>query len=167
MKAVFGVTGCKNSLKTTLVARLVSTFSARGLTVSTVKHAHEGYEIDREGSDTSQHAIAGAQEIAIAGGSRWAILHEGQGENATLPDMLRRLSPCDLVIVEGFKGEPHPKIECRREAAVSQQPVWQRNSSIVAVASSGVDEPCPLPQFDLDDVETIADFIADHVGLGV
>ncbi|MEL6504423.1 MAG: molybdopterin-guanine dinucleotide biosynthesis protein B [Pseudomonadota bacterium] len=165
MKAVFGVTGWKNAGKTTLVSRLVATFSARGYAVSTVKHAHEGYEMDREGSDTHQHAAAGAQEIAIAGGPRWALLHEGSGDNATLPDMVARLSPCDLVLVEGFKGEPHPKIECRRESSVSQQPIWQRNPTIVAVASSGVDEPCPVPEFDLDDVETIADFITDHLGL--
>lgn len=168
MKAVFGVTGWKNSGKTTLVCNLVREFSSRGYRVSTVKHAHEGFEIDQAGTDSYQHRHAGAGEVALAGGSRWALIHDGREreDNATLQAMIDRLSPCDLVIVEGFKGEPHPKIECRREASASQSPIWQRNQSVVAVAAGGVEEPTPLPVFDLDDVATISDFISDHVSLG-
>lgn len=167
MTPVFGITGWKNAGKTTLVARLVTEFTTRGLRVSTIKHAHEGYEMDRPGSDTSKHTAAGASETIIAGGHRYALLHEGSDTDdaVTLETLLNRLSPCDLVLVEGFKGEPHPKIECRREVSVVQTPIFQRNPTVVAVASVGVDEPCPLPQFDLDDVETIADFIADHLGM--
>ena len=108
--AVFGITGWKNSGKTTLTERLVAEFTRRGFRVSTVKHAHHDFDIDREGADSYRHRLAGAAEVAIVSGRRWALMHELRGEDEPkLDEILARLAPCDLVLVEGYKREVAPQ----------------------------------------------------------
>ena len=108
--AVFGITGWKNSGKTTLTERLVAEFTRRGFRVSTVKHAHHDFDIDREGADSYRHRLAGAAEVAIVSGRRWALMHELRGEDEPkLDEILARLAPCDLVLVEGYKREATPR----------------------------------------------------------
>ncbi len=165
---VFGVTGWKNSGKTTLVERLVGEFTARGLTVSTVKHAHHAFDIDKPGADSHRHRLAGAREVAIVSGARWALMHEiaPDSEEPTLDAILPRLSPCDLILIEGYKREGHPKIECRRRAAKDGAPIFEGDDSIVAIASDHALDHAGRPVFGLDDIGEIADFIARHLRLG-
>lgn len=157
---VFGVTGWKNSGKTTMTERLVAELTARGRRVSTVKHAHHGVDIDQRGSDSHRHREAGAVEVALVGGQRWAIMHELRAEEEpSLEEVLARLSPCDLVIVEGYKREGHPKIEMRRSSASRQDRLSALDPSIVAVAADGPQPGETLPVFGLDDIAAIADMI--------
>ncbi len=165
-RRVFGITGWKNSGKTTLTERLVAEFCARGLTVATVKHAHHDFDVDKEGTDSFRHRAAGAGEVAIVSGRRWALMHELRGEREpSLAEIVARLSPCDLILVEGYKRGDHPKIETRRVDARDRQPLGPASPNILAIAS---DHPLPderLPVFELDDVTGIADFIADALNL--
>lgn len=163
---VFGVTGWKNSGKTTLVTRLVTEFTRRGFTVSTVKHAHHDFDIDKPATDSFRHREAGASEVMIVSGNRWALMHELRGdEEPALEQALQRLSPCDLVLVEGYKREGHPKIEARRKAAGRQDPLASGDRSILAVAADHAAESGALPLFNLDDVSGIADFIEGKLSL--
>ena len=152
---VFGVTGWKNAGKTTLVERLVSEFVRRGLTVSTVKHAHHEADVDQPGRDSWRHRAAGAREVALVGGHRYAIMREQ--EEATLAEVLARLAPADLVLIEGFKREPHPKIEVRAGTGEAMAP---RDHTIVAIAADQRPADSDLPWFRRDDIAAIADFIA-------
>ena len=112
---LFGIVGWKNSGKTTLVARLVTDLKSRGFSVSTMKHAHHAFDLDQPGRDTYKHREAGAQEVVISSSRRWAIMHELQrDENYTLDDLLAKMQPVDIVLVEGFKSNAHPKIETHR-----------------------------------------------------
>ncbi len=163
---VFGVTGWKNSGKTTLVSRLVAEITARGFCVSTVKHAHHNFDIDQKGRDSYAHREAGAQEVALVSGRRWALMHELRGdEEPSLEEVLAKLSPCDLVIVEGYKRETHPKIEARRVGSKSDSPLAPDDPSIVAIAcdTSLVGEA--LPVFHNDDISGMADFALKQSGL--
>lgn len=163
---VFGITGWKNSGKTTLTERLVAELSRRGRTVSTVKHAHHGFDIDREGADSFRHRMAGAGEVAIVSGRRWALMHELRGEEEpSLDTILARLSPCDIVLVEGYKREPHKKIETRRLAAKETAPLSAVDPNIVAIAADHRPADEGLPVFDLNDIEAIADLVEAAVGL--
>ncbi len=165
---VFGVTGWKNSGKTTLTTRLISELTARGLRVASLKHAHHAFDIDTPGTDSFRHREAGAQETAIVGGARWAVMHELRGaDEPSMEEILARLSPCDIVIVEGYKKESHPKIECRRADARRQDALSDGDPQIVAVASDAPAETRAgaLPVFDIDDIAAIADFVMDHRGL--
>jgi molybdopterin-guanine dinucleotide biosynthesis protein MobB len=156
---VFGVTGWSGSGKTVLVERLIPALIARGLTVSTVKHAHHAADIDRPGKDSYRHREAGAVEVMLATGRRWALMHEHRaGEEPPLAALLARLAPVDIVLVEGFKRDRHPKIEVRR-AALTSDPIWPGDSSIVAVASDVPIADCRCPVMDLDDIEAIATFV--------
>lgn len=163
---VFGVTGWKNSGKTTLVERLVAEFVRRGVRVSTVKHAHHAFDIDTPGTDSFRHRAAGAGEVMIVSGTRWALMHElGDEAEPELEAALARLSPCDLVIVEGYKRGRHPKIEVRRSAARNGDALAPGDPTIRAIAADHPVEGDGLPVFDLDDVEAIAGFIATEAGL--
>jgi molybdopterin-guanine dinucleotide biosynthesis adapter protein len=155
---VFGVTGWKNAGKTTLTERLVAEFVRRGWTVATVKHAHHAADIDEPGTDSFRHRAAGATEVALVTGGRYAIMRE-QPE-PTLAEVLARLAPADLVLVEGFKREPHPKVEVR---SAESPPMDRAAHNIVAIASDGRSEE-GLPWFARDDVGSIADFIARSIG---
>lgn len=158
---VFGVTGWKNSGKTTLLTRLVSEFTCRGFKVSTVKHAHHAFDIDTPGTDSFRHREAGAEEVVIVSANRWALMHElRDAAEPTMEEAITRLSPCDLVLVEGYKREAHPKIEARRGDASRGDPLAPDDPSIMAVAADHPTETGTLPRFDLDDISGIADFIA-------
>ncbi len=161
---VFGVTGWKNAGKTGLMERLVTEFTARGFTVSTVKHAHHSFDVDQPGRDSYRHRKAGAREVLLASGQRFALMHELRGAaEPALADLLAKLSPVDLVLVEGYKREPHPKIEAFR-AEAGHDLIAPGDARIVAVAS---DVPMDLdrPVFDLNDTVSIADFVQAEVGL--
>jgi molybdopterin-guanine dinucleotide biosynthesis protein B len=157
---VFGITGWKNSGKTTLTEKLVGELTRRGYRVSTVKHAHHDFDIDREGADSWRHRAAGAAEVAVVSGRRWALMHELRGEDEPrLDDILARLAPCDLVLVEGYKREPHDKIETRRLGAKDTAPLTASDPAIRAIAADHPISGEVVPVFDLDDVAAIADFI--------
>lgn len=163
---IFGIIGWKNSGKTTLTERLVAEFCRRGFSVATVKHAHHEFDIDKEGTDSFRHRKAGAREVAIVSGRRWALMHELDGEaEPDLNEILTRLAPCDLVLVEGYKRERHAKIEARRLEGKEGKPLFNDDPAIVAVAADHPVAAGSLPVFDLDDIDRIADFIAGHVGL--
>lgn len=163
---VFGITGWKNSGKTTLVERVIAGLVRRGYRVSSVKHAHHAFDIDQPGRDSFRHREAGASEVLIVSGHRWALMHEARGEpEPDLADMLPRLSPCDIVIVEGYKRESHPKLEVRRREGRKAEPLAPSDPSIVAIASDHDTAAAGLPLFDLNDVEAIVSFIEDHAGL--
>jgi molybdopterin-guanine dinucleotide biosynthesis protein MobB len=162
---IFGIVGWKNSGKTTLVAGLVTILKSRGYAVSTVKHAHHAFDLDQPGRDSYKHRKAGAQEVLISSGKRWALMHEIQDASEySLDDLLVKMTPVDLVLIEGFKSAPHPKIECHRTA--SEMPlISDVNKTIVAVASDVDVDAGDLEILDLNDVEVIADFIIAQTGL--
>jgi molybdopterin-guanine dinucleotide biosynthesis protein B len=163
---VLGVTGWKNSGKTTLVEALVRELTGRGWKVATVKHAHHDFDIDREGTDSFRHRKAGAGEVAIVSGRRWALMHELGGEaEPSLDDILARLAPCDLVLVEGYKRGHHRKIEARRLDARDRQPLTATDPGIVAVAADHPVSGEHVPAFGLDDIQAISDFIEAQAGL--
>lgn len=162
---LWGITGWKNSGKTGLIERLVTEFSARGLTVSTVKHAHHSFDIDHKGRDSYRHREAGAREVLLSSRNRWALMHETLGDDeATLSELLARLSPVDLVLIEGFKRDPHPKIEAHR-AEADQPLIAPSDSTIRALASDSGAKAEGRPTFHLDDTSGIADFIATELAL--
>lgn len=165
-RRIFGITGWKNSGKTTLTERLVAEFRRRGKRVATVKHAHHDFDIDHPGTDSFRHRAAGASEVAIVSDRRWALMHELDGAaEPTLDDVIARLAPCDIVLVEGYKLDDHMKIEVRRLGARETRPLAGFVPNVVAIAA---DHPLPgeaLPTFGLDDVGVIADFIAATAGL--
>lgn len=161
---VFGVTGWKNSGKTGLMERLVGEFCARGLSVSTIKHAHHAVDVDQAGTDSHRHRVAGASEVVLASGARVALMQELRGApEPSLADLLARLSPVDLVLVEGYKREAHPKIEAHR-AETGHPLIAPDDPQIRAVAS---DTPLDIdrPVLDLNDTAGIADFIAAELDL--
>ena len=165
-KRVFGITGWKNSGKTTLTEKLVAELTARGWRVSTVKHSHHDFDVDRQGSDSYRHRQAGAAEVAIVSGRRWALMHELRGEaGPTLETVVARLADTDIVLVEGYKHGPHRKIETRRIGAQNATPLSRGDPNIVAVAADHSQPAGPLPVFDLDDVRSIADFVERITGL--
>ncbi|WP_422002916.1 molybdopterin-guanine dinucleotide biosynthesis protein B [Reyranella sp.] len=155
---VFGVTGWKNAGKTTLVERLVAEFVRRGWRVNTIKHAHHDLDIDQPGRDSFRHRAAGATEVAVVGGHRYAIMREQ--EEAPLAEVLARLAPADLVLIEGYKREPHAKIEVRGGTG---EPMAPADPNIVAVAADDRPVDTRLPWFRRDDIEAIADFIAERL----
>jgi molybdopterin-guanine dinucleotide biosynthesis protein MobB len=162
---VYGVTGWKDSGKTTLVERLVAEITERGISVSTLKHAHHDFDVDQPGKDSHRHRAAGAAQVLVASRRRWALMTELRGApEPPLEALLAELAPVDLVLVEGYKRDRHPKIEARR-AATAQDLIAEGDPSIEAVAA---DAPLPglaVPVFDLDDVPGIAAFILRRVGL--
>lgn len=162
---VFGVVGWKNGGKTTLVERLVERFSAGGVSVSTVKHAHHAFDIDHPGRDSWRHRQAGARQVAVASAARWALMTELRGDpEPSLDGLLGQLDPVDLALVEGFKGESHPRIEAWR-LEVGRPPLACEDPEILAVACDGPPEGVKAPLLELDDVTAVAAFIADRCGL--
>lgn len=160
---VIGFAGWSGSGKTTLLERVIALLSERGLRVSLVKHAHHDFDVDVPGKDSWRHRHAGCQEVLITSGRRWALMHELRGApEATLAEVLAHLSTCDLVLVEGFKREPIPKIEIYR-AAVGKPLIFPEDSRIIAVASDGPVETA-LPCLDLNDPAAVADFIQAFAG---
>jgi molybdopterin-guanine dinucleotide biosynthesis adapter protein len=158
---IIGLAGWSGAGKTTLLGKVIPRLAARGLTVSTLKHAHHSFDVDQPGKDSHSHRMAGATEVLVGSANRWALVHELRGAaEPTLSDLLARLSPVDLVIVEGYKREPHPKLEVHRVA--NGQPLLQPDDPhIVAIAS---DQPVPatVPVVALDDVGAIIHVILKH-----
>ena len=156
---VFGVVGWKNNGKTTLVERLVTHLTAEGRRISTVKHAHHEVDLDQPGKDTWRHREAGATEVVLATARRWAVIHELRGApEPSLDELLARMTPVDLVLVEGFKRCGHPKLEVHRQERGTPL-LAVEDPSIVALATDEALPEIALPQFPLDDVAAIADFV--------
>ena len=161
---VIGLAGWSGAGKTTLVVRLVPELIRRGLTVSTMKHAHHGFDVDQPGKDSHRHREAGATEVLVGSERRWALMHENRGApEPSAAELMRHMTPVDLLIVEGFKREGHDKIEIHRRET-GKPLLYPDDPHIVAVLS---DEPlpdCPLPVISIDDVGAVADFILSHFG---
>ena len=161
---IYGVVGWKNAGKTGLMERLVSEICDRGFTVSTVKHAHHVFDVDQPGKDSHRHRTAGATEVLLASRKRFALMHElREAEEPTLDQLLAKLSPVDLVLIEGYKRDAHPKIEAFRKETGNSL-IATDDPTIRAVASD-VDITVDRPVFDLNDTRAIADFILKEVGL--
>tara|TARA_Y100000385_G_scaffold287322_1_gene351342 strand:- start:1117 stop:1611 length:495 start_codon:yes stop_codon:yes gene_type:complete len=161
---VFGITGWKNTGKTGLVERLVTELSFRGFTVSTIKHAHHSFDVDYQGRDSYRHREAGACEVLLSSGNRWALMHELRGaDEMSLADLLSKLTPVDVVLVEGFKTEGHEKLECHR-ASTSTMVIGRADDTIIGIASD-IELDVELPFFDLNDTKVIADFMLTRLGL--
>ncbi len=162
---IFGLAGWSGSGKTTLMVRLLPEIVGRGHTVSTIKHAHHSFEIDTPGKDSFEHRGAGATEVMISGGMRWALMHENRDAGEpVINDLLRHMTPVDLVMVEGFKSYDHPKLEVHRPAT-GKPLICHEDSHIVAVASDAALAGLAVPALDLNDIPAIADFILEHSGL--
>ncbi len=159
---IIGLAGWSGSGKTTLITKVLPRLIARGSRVSTVKHAHHGFDLDQPGKDSFMHRTAGATEVAISSAKRFAILHELRDETEwDLPALLEQMAPVDLVLVEGFKRDAFPKLEIYR-AANGKPLLHPDDPHIVAIAS---DTPLPqakVPMIDLDDIEQIADVLLKH-----
>ncbi|MFY0692646.1 MAG: molybdopterin-guanine dinucleotide biosynthesis protein B [Paracoccaceae bacterium] len=162
---VFGIVGWKNSGKTGLMERLVSEITGRGFSVSTIKHAHHTFDVDQPGKDSYRHRVAGAREVLLSSGNRWALMHELRDEEEPkLGTLLEKLAPVDLVLVEGYKRDTHHKVEAHRQE--TGQPLIARDDDTIRAIAS--DEALPefeIPVFDLDDTKAVADFILSQVGL--
>lgn len=157
---LIGIAGWKNSGKTTLVTGLVQDLTRRGLVVATIKHAHHAFQIDDGQTDSARHRRAGAAQVAIVSPARWALVRElGGAAEPGLEAIIARLDPCDLIIVEGYKRAPIPKIEVRRAGATEQRPLLESDSLVIAIAADHAIPAASVPVFGLDDVTAIADFI--------
>ena len=162
---IFGLVGWSGSGKTTLVANLVPELMGRGLTVSTMKHTHHNFDIDKPGKDSHQHRLAGATEVLLTGSKRWALLHENRdAPEPSIDDLLARMKEVDLVLIEGFKSHKHQKMEVHRPA-VGKPLLCPEDSTIVAVASDVELPDVTLPVIGLENVAAIADFIVGHLSL--
>lgn len=161
---MIGFAGWSGAGKTTLVTRLIPALIDRGYSVSTLKHAHHTFDVDQTGKDSWMHRQAGAAEVLVASATRWALMHEHRGApEPTLAVLLERLGPVDLVLVEGFKREPHSKIEVHR-AANGKPPLHPEDPSIVAIASDVAPDVtwAGLPCFSLDDIEAVASAVLTY-----
>ena len=157
---VLGIAGWKNSGKTTLTERLIAELTQRGLRVAAVKHAHHSFDVDHPGTDSARHRVAGAREIAVVSNVRFAHIRELAGAaEPSLDDVLERFAPCDLVLVEGYKRVAIPKIEVRRLASRSTEPLAYDDPDVIAIAADHLVADTRLPVFRLDDVGGIADFV--------
>lgn len=163
---IIGLAGWSGSGKTTLVTKLIPEIVGRGLTVSTVKHAHHDFDIDKPGKDSFEHRAAGATEVMVGSARRWALMHElREAPEPALDELVARMAPVDLLIVEGFKRYPHDKLEVFRRS-VGKPLIAAEDDHVVAVASDGPVPEVALPVLDLDDISAIADFVLDRTGLG-
>lgn len=156
---IIGIVGWKNSGKTTLAVRLVEELTGRGLRIATVKHAHHALRLDEEGTDSARHRAAGAAQVAVVSQKRWALMTEGPEPDFI--DVVAQLEPCDLIVVEGYKSQPIPKIEARRRGSEPGAGLAERDERVVAIAADYAIEGAGVPVFDLDDVGAIADFVVE------
>lgn len=161
---IFGIIGYKNAGKTSLVERLVTEITGRGFSVSTVKHAHHAFDLDQPGKDTFRHRQAGAQQVMLSTGARWVLMRELRGaEEPPLADLLARMDEVDLILIEGYKRDRHPKVEVHR--AVTGHPlIAPRDDTVRAVACDTL-VAAGVPLLDLNDTGAVADFILRQVGL--
>ena len=162
---IFGVAGWSGSGKTTLMVALLPALIARGISVSTMKHAHHGFDIDTPGKDSYEHRRAGATEVMIASGRRWALMHElPDTPEPEMEDLITRMTPVDLLIVEGYKTHKHDKLEVHRPAN-GKPLLCHDDDRVVAVASDAPIDELKVPLLDLNDVSAVVDFVVDHCGL--
>lgn len=162
---VFGLAGWSGSGKTTLLVRLIPALVARGLSVSTIKHAHHAFDVDRPGKDSHSHRLAGAREVMVSSANRFALMHELRGApEPTVEELVARMSPVDLLLIEGFKHHAHDKLEVHRPA-LGKPLLAPGDPRVVAVASDAPLEGLPVPRLPLDDIEAIAGFVVDRCGL--
>jgi molybdopterin-guanine dinucleotide biosynthesis adapter protein len=162
---IFGLAGWSGAGKTSLVVRLLPELIGRGLTVSTMKHAHHAFDIDQPGKDSFEHRQAGASEVLVTSANRWALMHELRGApEAQLEELVARMTPVDLLLIEGFKHHPHDKLEVFRRD-VGKPLLCVSDARVVGVASDGPVPEARVPVIDLDDTRAIADFILAHCGL--
>jgi len=163
---VIGIAGWKNSGKTTLVVRVVEELCRRGRRVATVKHSHHDMDIDGSDADSARHRRAGACQSALVAPMRWAIIEELRGgPEPTLDDVCRRIDPCDIVLVEGYKSAPIRKIEARRTTAASREPLVSTDPFIIAIAADHDIAGSHVPVFHLDDISPLTDFLEREAGL--
>ncbi len=162
---ILGLGGWSGSGKTTLLAKLIPELVRRGVTVSTMKHAHHGFDLDQPGKDSHVHRTAGATEVLISSEKRWALMHELRDvAEPNAAELIRHMSPVDLLLIEGFKREPHDKLEIHR--AENGKPMLSTDDpTYVAILSDGPVGGAKLPVLDLNDIPAIADFIIAHCGL--
>ena len=158
---VLGIAGWSGAGKTTLLVRLIPALAKSGLRIATIKHAHHEFDVDTPGKDSWEHRRAGASEVLVASARRWVQMHELRGDaEPALEQLLRQLSPCDLVLVEGFKHERHPKLEVYR-AVVGKPPLYPGDPQVLAVATDGA-LAAPHPRrVDLDDTAAVAACVLD------
>ena len=161
---VFGLAGYSGAGKTTLIKTLLPALINRDITVSTIKHAHHNFDVDTPGKDSHTHRISGAKEVLVSGGKRWALLHELREEKEPSLDLLiQKITPVDLLLVEGFKHDKHPKLEIYRVENEKDRLI-NTIPNVVALATNG-EHDNTVPSFNLNDVEAIADFIVRYNGL--
>jgi molybdopterin-guanine dinucleotide biosynthesis adapter protein len=157
---VIGIAGWSGAGKTTLLSRVIPRLVARGYRVSTIKHAHHAFDIDQPGKDSHTHRTAGATEVLVSSANRFALMHELRGHREwTLDALLEKLAPVDLVLVEGFKTQAHPKLEVFR-SVVGKPPLHPQDDNIVAIASDGPVQ-ASVPVVSLSDVEAVADILVE------
>ena len=162
---IFGFAGWSGSGKTTLIVNLLPVLVARGVTVSTIKHAHHDFDVDQPGKDSYQHRTAGATEVMVTSARRWALMHELRtAAEPSMEDLIRHMSKVDLLLIEGFKSYPHDKLEIFRRS-VGKTLICPEDPHVVAVASDGPVPEVSVPVLDINDLPAIADFILDHCGL--
>lgn len=162
---VFGLVGWSGSGKTTLLVQLIPELTSRGLSVSTMKHTHHNFDIDQKGKDSYEHRAAGATEVMLTSGRRWALQRELRDETEPdMEDLIARMAPVDLILIEGFKRHRHDKLEVFR-ASVGKELLAAKDESIVAVASDEAVSGVSCPVLDMNDVAAVADFILAHCGL--
>lgn len=162
---VYGIVGWKNSGKTGLMERLVTEITARGFSVSTIKHAHHSFDVDHPGKDSHRHRVAGASQVLLSSRNRWALMSELRGEEEPpLSALITQLNPVDLVLIEGYKRDSHAKVEAHR-SETGQSLLARDDDTVRAVASNEPLDGLSVPVIDLDDTKAIADFILSQVGL--
>jgi molybdopterin-guanine dinucleotide biosynthesis protein B len=159
---IIGLAGWSGSGKTTLLVKAIPRIVARGLKVSTLKHAHHSFDVDQPGKDSHAHRMAGATEVLVGSAARWALVHELRNEaEPPLAALLRKLSPVDLVVIEGYKAAPHPKLEVHR-AVLGKPLLALGDPAIVAIAADTGLPDARVPVVDLDDIERIVDLLITH-----
>lgn len=161
----FGLAGWSGSGKTTLVVKLLPELIGQGLRVSTMKHTHHQFDMDKPGKDSHNHRMAGAEEVMVTSSTRWALLHELRGDpEPDIETLIARMSPVDMVLIEGFKSYPHDKLEVHRPS-LGKALLATNDSSVVAIATDEPFSHASLPVLDLNDAQAIAAFIIGHMGL--
>ena len=162
---ILGLVGWSGSGKTTLLVKLLPELIGRGYKVSTMKHSHHNFDIDRKGKDSYEHRLAGASEVLIASSKRWALMHELRGgSEPSLDELIKHMSAVDLLLIEGFKTHKHDKLEIYRESTGLPLRCTE-DEDIVAVACDGILEGLHVPVIDLNETPAIVDFIVEHCGL--
>lgn len=161
---IYGIAGFKNAGKTGLMERLVAEITGRGFTVSTLKHAHHAFDVDQPGKDSHRHRSAGAHQVVLSSGQRWAMMTELRGApEPPLAALLKQMSPVDLILIEGWKRDSHPKIEAHR--AATGHPLIAHDDPTIRAIASDTSFSLDRPVFDLNDTLAIAEFILTETGL--